>query len=124
PAVALADGSVTSQFLALFGRSARATGMAGERTNEPVPAQWLHLLNSSHIQGKLAGGPKIKALLEADRPPKKTLEELYLTILSRRPTDEEAEAALEYVGQSKSKREGGIDLAWALINTTEFLYRH
>ncbi|HUT61031.1 MAG TPA: DUF1553 domain-containing protein [Phycisphaerae bacterium] len=30
-AVALADGSVTSSFLALFGRSARATGMEGER---------------------------------------------------------------------------------------------
>lgn len=124
PAVALADGSVTSQFLALFGRSARATGMAGERTNEPVPAQWLHMLNSSHIQSKLAGGPKIKALLEADRAPKETLNELYLTILSRRPTDEEVEAALEYVGQSKSKREAGVDIAWALINTTEFLYRH
>ena len=124
PAVALADGSVTSQFLALFGRSARATGMASERSNEPVPAQWLHLLNSSHIQQKLLRGPTIMALLQAKRPPRATIEELYLTILSRRPTQEELRTAIEYVQASELKRDAAIDLAWALINTTEFLYRH
>jgi uncharacterized protein DUF1553/uncharacterized protein DUF1549 len=36
-AIAIADGSITSPFLALFGRSARATGMANERNNNPVP---------------------------------------------------------------------------------------
>ena len=41
PAVAIADGSITSPFLALFGRSARATGMENERNNKPTPAQWL-----------------------------------------------------------------------------------
>ncbi|MDY0170981.1 MAG: DUF1553 domain-containing protein [Thermoguttaceae bacterium] len=124
PAIALADGSVTSQFLALFGRSARATGMASERSNEPVPSQWLHLLNSSHIQNKLAAGPKMKAILESGKPLEQIVEELYLTILSRRPTEEELNAAKEYVGAAKSKREGHVDIAWALINTTEFLYRH
>ncbi len=124
PAIALADGSVTSQFLALFGRSARATGMANERSNEPVPSQWLHLLNSSHIQNKLAAGPKMRAILESGKPLEQIVEELYLTILSRRPTDEELKTAAEYVGVASSKREGGVDIAWALINTTEFLYRH
>ena len=124
PAIALADGSVTSQFLALFGRSARATGMATERSNEPVPSQWLHMLNSSHIQNKLANGPALRALLEADRPPEETIEELYLTVLSRRPTEAEVKTALEYVGSARNRREGGVDIAWALINTTEFLYRH
>ncbi|MDZ7616367.1 MAG: DUF1553 domain-containing protein, partial [Patescibacteria group bacterium] len=124
PAVALADGSVTSQFLALFGRSARATGMAGERSNKPVPSQWLHLLNSSHVQGKLASGPRMKALLEVNRPLKDTVTELYFTVLSRGPTEEELKTAADYVGGTKSKREGLVDIAWALINTTEFLYRH
>ena len=124
PAIALADGSVTSQFLALFGRSARATGMAGERSNKPVPSQWLHLLNSSHVQNKLAAGPTMKALLEASRPLEETVTELYFTVLSRRPTKTELKTAAEYVGAAKSKREGLVDVAWALINTTEFLYRH
>jgi hypothetical protein len=57
PAISIADGSITSQFLALFGRSARATGMANERDNKPMAAQSLHMLNSSHIQQKLEQAP-------------------------------------------------------------------
>ena len=86
PAIAMADGSITSPFLALFGRSARATGMENERNNKPVPAQWLHMLNSSHIQRKLEQGPKLKAIFESGRKPQEIVEELYLTILSRLPT--------------------------------------
>ena len=69
PAIAIADGSITSPFLALFGRSARATGMENERINKPVPAQWLHMLNSSHIQRKLEQGPKLKAILQSGQRP-------------------------------------------------------
>ena len=67
PAVALPDGSITSPFLALFGRPARATGMENERDHKPLPAQELYLLNSSHIQRKIDQGPKIKALFASGR---------------------------------------------------------
>ena len=63
PAVAIADGSITSPFLALFGRSARATGMENERNNKPTPAQWLYLLNSSDIQRKLEQGTNLQAII-------------------------------------------------------------
>ncbi len=124
PAVAIADGSITSQFLTLFGRPARATGTVGERDNKPVPSQWLHLLNSSHIQGKLEKSSNLKTIFDPRRKPEEILDELYLTILSRRPTHEETQAATEYYQSTKSKRDAAIDLAWALINTTEFSYRH
>jgi hypothetical protein len=134
PAIALADGSITSPFLALFGRSARATGMEDERINQMLPAQWLHLLNSSHIQRKLDQGPKLKAVLDSGRKPPEIVAELYLTILSRFPTAEEvklAEAYGEPAAAGKSgkpgaakKREDWVDIAWALINSPEFLYRH
>ncbi|MFZ5829488.1 MAG: DUF1553 domain-containing protein [Planctomycetota bacterium] len=124
PAIALADGSITSQFLTLFGRSARATGMANERSNKPEPAQWLHMLNSRHIQEKLANGPNLKSIFDSKRPPPETIEDLYLTILSRRPTSEEVKITLKHVIDSKSRRDAAIDIAWALINSTEFLYRH
>jgi len=96
PAIAIADGSITSPFLALFGRSARATGMENERINRPVPAQWLHMLNSSHIQGKLAQGPKLKAIFDSGRKPEEIVEELYLTILSRFPTADEVQIVEDY----------------------------
>lgn len=149
PAIAIADGSITSPFLALFGRSARATGMENERDNKPIPAQWLHLLNSSHVQRKLEQGPKLKALLESGRAPAAIMDELYLTILSRFPTPEEMKIAAAYAQwqpatspanaktgkvakvnpaaakmSATKKREDWIDLTWSLLNSTEFLYRH
>jgi hypothetical protein len=128
PAIALADGSITSPFLALFGRSARATGMENERINKMLSAQWLHLLNSSHIQRKLEQGPKLKAIFDSGRKPPEIVEELYLTILSRFPTPDEVKIADDCgkAGRPNAgkRREDWVDITWALINSTEFLYRH
>jgi hypothetical protein len=129
PAIALPDGSITSPFLALFGRSARATGMENERNNKVMPAQSLHLLNSSHIQRKLEQSARLKAIFESGRKQPEIVEELYLTILSRFPTPDEVRALAEYGKPGKSgarvkTREDWLDIAWALINSTEFLYRH
>ncbi len=131
PSIAIGDGSITSPFLALFGRSARATGTEDERPNQVVSAQWLHLLNSSHIQEKLEKGPALKAILQPKRPPREKITDLYLTILSRYPTPEEAARAREYCGVGSDGKPGkGArtehwgDLAWALLNSNEFLFRH
>lgn len=160
PAIAIADGSITSPFLALFGRSARATGMLTERASKPLPGQWLHMLNSSHIQNKLERGTWMKTLTESgDRSLEEIVDELYLTILSRYPTQEELTSIMEYLfftvgdkpaaaaGKSpptagkapgkgrparnrlprlsgQQKRNNSIDIAWALMNSIEFLYRH
>ncbi|HLX63189.1 MAG TPA: DUF1553 domain-containing protein [Planctomycetota bacterium] len=138
PAITIADGSITSPFLTLFGRSARATGMENERNNKPVPAQWLHTLNSSHIQIKLSQGPTMKAILDSGHKPAQILEDLYLTILSRFPTPQEVSYAESYSsaattvqgkavkggGAQQRRREDWVDIAWALMNSDEFLYRH
>ena len=128
-AIALADGSITSPFLALFGRSARATGLENERNNKVMPALCLHLLNSSHIQRKLEQGPRLKALFDSGRKQPELVVELYLTILSRFPTPDEVKALEAYGRPGKSgvrvkTREDWVDISWALINSTEFLYRH
>jgi hypothetical protein len=124
-AVELADGSVTSSFLTLFGRSARATGMEGERVSELVSTQWLYMLNSAAMQSKLQSGPKLAAMLSAGGKPNEIAERLYLTILSRFPTDADVKAAEEYAKTKVTKgRDVWVDLAWALINCPEFLLRH
>jgi hypothetical protein len=125
PAVGVADGSITSSFLTLFGRSARGTGMQSERVSELASAQWLHILNSGHVQDKLQRGPKLAALLASAKKQEETVEKLYLTILSRFPTQEEMKAAVQYAQSGVVKgRDVGIDLAWSLINSQEFLLRH
>jgi hypothetical protein len=124
-AVELADGSVTSSFLTLFGRSARATGMENERVNELASTQWLHMLNSGTLQSKLQNGPKLKAMIAAGGQPNEIAERLYLTILSRLPTDADVKAAEEHAKTGVTKgRDVWVDLAWALINSPEFLLRH
>jgi hypothetical protein len=124
--IALADGSITSAFLELFGRSSRDTGLAAERNNKITAEQSLHLLNSTHIQKKLEQGPKIQPLLRAKEPLADKTTTLYLTILSRRPTDEEQKTVAEYSHPHSGpvSPNAPLDVAWALINSAEFLYRH
>jgi len=121
----LPDGSITSSFLEQFGRPARDTGMESERNNRITAGQRLHMLNSSHIQRKLETGPGIKSLLKKNSSPRDIIDGLYLTIISRFPTDEEASVVQKYIQTSGLKgTDAAIDLAWSLINSPEFLYRH
>ena len=134
PAVALPDGSITSPFLALFGRPARATGMENERDHKPLAAQALYLLNSSNIQRKIDQGPTMKALFASGRKTSEITDELYLSILSRFPTPEEAKNAELYTSfktaprpgarPAAKRREDWVDIAWSLINSMEFRSRH
>ncbi len=124
-AVQLADGSVSSSFLTLFGRSARATGMESERISELDSTQWLHILNSTTVHNKIQGGPKLSAILSAGGKPNEIVEQLYLTILSRFPTEADIKAAEEYAKSGVTKgRDAWVDLAWALLNSPEFLLKH
>jgi hypothetical protein len=123
--ITLADGSISSPFLSLYGRSARDTGLETERNNEPTGSQRLHLLNSSHIQSKLFKGDKLIALfMEPTKKPRDTVDALYLTILSRYPTADELATLTAYRQEVPEKRRLAMDIAWALINTAEFQCRH
>jgi hypothetical protein len=72
------------------------------------------------VHNKLKQGPGLKELLSGAISPYETAELLYLTILSRRPTDEERAMVEGLCGYESGAR----DVAWALINSDEFLFRH
>lgn len=122
-AVALADASITSPFLEKFGRSSRDTGLESDRNNRPTAAQRLHLLNSSHIRRKMETSPKLRALLGSDPKRPETIVEIYLTVLSRVPTEEELRIAETHVKETWADG-GPRDVFWALINSPEFSLRH
>jgi hypothetical protein len=123
--ISLPDGSISSPFLELFGRPPRDTGLESERNNRPSAAQRLHLLNSTHIERKIEQGPAMQALLRNANDTGAVTKNLYLTILSRYPTDDELKIANTYAASSGMvRRQAAIDIAWALINSSEFLYRH
>ena len=123
--IALPDGSISSPFLELFGRPPRDTGLESERNNRPTAAQELHLLNSSHLQRKLADSPRLRNLLESRASPREKANGLYLLILSRFPTEPEWNTVAAYSRSTQPRQEEALlDVAWALINSAEFLYRH
>lgn len=126
PTIALADGSISSPFLELFGRPARDTGMESERDNRVTNEQRLHLLNSSHVQEKIEKSQRIRRIVRSARGSNAELvRSLYLLILSREPTRDELAAAEQYVQRRGPQREQDAnDLVWALLNSKEFLYRH
>jgi len=123
--ITLADGSISSPFLELFGRSSRASGMEVERSNRTTPGQQLHLLNSSHIQNKIEQSAKLRALFQQGKTkPRGVIDSLYLAILSRYATDEESKVISAYSRTGDLTQRAGADLAWALMNSAEFQYRH
>ena len=122
--IELADGSISSSFLDMFGRPARDTGLESERNNRPTAAQELHMLNSSHIRRKIEESPKLRELLQSKRKPREIVDELYLTILSRPATMDELKVLRDYAQAGQKGRRPMMDLIWALFNSAEFLYRH
>ncbi|HVS52503.1 MAG TPA: DUF1553 domain-containing protein [Opitutaceae bacterium] len=123
--IELPDGSITSTFLEMFGRPARDTGFESERNNLLTATQRLTLLNSTQVQRKLEQGPKLQQILRGRNGPFAVVDTLYLTILSRPPTAAERETIRTHAELAHlDERAAALDLAWALINSTEFLYRH
>jgi len=125
--IALPDGSISSSFLEMFGRPPRDTGLESERNNLPTTGQRLHLLNSSHIQLKIQQSTTLRSLVQVQPggKPRDLIDRVYLAILSRYPTDDELRTVSAYFQSVEgNKWPAAVDLAWALINSAEFLCRH
>ena len=127
-AIELWDSQLEHDFLRLFGRPVRASACECERVVEPSVAQVLHLLNSERVQQKLAHEDGLIARLcrrESDNG--RLAEELYLTIFSRYPTDDERQVAvghLQRASDGAARRTAAEDLAWTMLNSLEFVFNH
>ncbi len=125
-AIQLWDSHVPHYFLRIFGRPVRATVCDCERNAEPSVAQVLHVMNSPLIQDKLAHeGGRITKLATQMTDDAALIDELYLTFYARPPSADERAAAIEYFKKQSGQRRRAVeDLAWSLMNTTEFLFNH
>ncbi len=100
------DGSITSSFLEMFGRPARDTGLESERNNEPTGEQRLYLLNSSDIQSKIQQSPLLrKQIMTGAGKRGEVISNIYLTILSRYPTESEKEAVWKIFRRRQDRQE-------------------
>jgi len=117
-----ADGD---RFLRLFGRPDRLLACECERSNEPTLAQALDLVGGAGLQARLAAADnRLAALLAADRPPEAIVDELFWTALVRPPTPAERAAAVASFAVAADPRTAVEDLAWALLNAKELLFRN
>ena len=116
--------SVTKQFLDSFGRGNRKTTASD---TEPSVVQASLLLNSEVTKKKVLAsteGSRVGTLLSKTPPAtnKELVEELFLSTLSRFPTEEELKASVGFLERYRDK--GVEDLQWALLNKMEFLVNH
>jgi hypothetical protein len=124
-AIQLWDSKVRHYFLKQFGRPMRASACECERNAEPNIAQVLHLLNSDFVHDRLRHDNAIAARLCRTQPDdRRIVEELWLTFLSRPVTSDELRRVQDHMKTAKTRREGFEDVAWALLNTKEFLFNH
>lgn len=117
-AAALPDGSVTDQFLLIFGRPSRDSGAIEERKSIITPEQRLYLFNSSKLNNQLYNILRKKIRKEKDK-----LTALYMLFYSRKPTPQEIKTFRE---MNKKVKGGRLlnRMPWVLLNSGEFLFQH
>ncbi len=88
-------------------------------------SQALAMMNSNLATRLLRATPgsPLAAILDANPRDEDAIDEVYLRTLSRFPTAGEVRRSLAYIKESSSRVEAYEDLQWALVNSTEFLFR-
>lgn len=123
-AIQLWDNRMPSYFLRIFGRPVRATVCECERSTEPSIAQALHLLNAPEIFDKVSHRQgRARQLSASGLSPEQVIDELYLTVLSRFPAEEE-KLLMQQAFAQLDRRSATEDILWALLNSKEFVFNH
>jgi hypothetical protein len=109
-----------SQFVGLYGAS------AGQPQDDffATPDQALFVANGGTVIGWSASGQLAQRL--APLTDAKTFaDELYLSTLTRRPTDVEINEVSQYLASRPSERPNAIrELVWSLVTSVEFRFNH
>ena len=106
-------------FTKTFGQPARETACTCERRQTPTLLQALELLNGQTSYETVAAGAARYAALSDTQ----LLDELYLTALSRLPTEKERTIAIAFLKNAPERTAAVTDLLWTVVNTQEFLFQ-
>ena len=125
-AVELFEGGARTNnyFLKTFGLANRDAVNASQTHLEPTLAQALHLINGDTIEGKVARSQVVANLLKEKQSPDTIIVELYIRVLSRKPSEAEMKRLLSLVAEKPLDRQGYDDIFWALLNSSEFEFNH
>jgi hypothetical protein len=126
-AIQLYDSAVSSYFLKTFGRNQRRITCECERSDEPTMVQVLHISNGDTINEKLSAKEnRVDAFLKEKLSDEEMVRRVYLSAISRLPTDSEQKKMVAVMQSAKEgeKRLVVEDLFWAVMSSREFLFNH
>lgn len=92
-----------------------ALAVPAEAEEDAPPGLVEHLDRIGHLPADLIKARKTNAEIT---------DALYLAALARLPTDAQKERAAKHFAAAENREEAARDLAWALVNTKDFLKLH
>ncbi len=114
-----------NDFLKVFGQPERATVCACERTEDSNLGMAIELFNGPLLYEKLRNpNNRFRKSIADGKSVEDTIQLLYLSTISRPPTELELKTAVEHCSSRSDSIAGLEDVSWALINTDEFLFQH
>ena len=111
------------EFLDLFGRPQRDQPCECERRSDMSLSQALNLVNGPMV-GRAVADPqgRVASLILGGASDRELIEDLYLSTLSRPPTESEYASAALLFQERQSRAGTAQDLLWALLNSNAFLF--
>ena len=125
PAVCVVDPPDDHKFLEVFGQPRRELPCQCERSTDSNLSQALQLINGPTVHNKLRSEQgHIHQWIAAGESDEKIIEQLYILAVSRYPTDAEKQTASAHITATPDRTRAIEDIAWAIINSKEFLFQH
>jgi hypothetical protein len=118
----LRDGKLDELFR-IFGRPQRGTACDCERPRDITLSQMLFLMSESELLKKIESG-RLNRLLASSKSDREIVEELYLALLGRFPTETDLRLIDDHLKATPDRPKAFQDLLWALLNTKEFVLNH
>jgi hypothetical protein len=114
-----------ADFLRTFGKPQRLLVCECERGEESTLAQTFALVSGEVVHRALADdGNRLARWANGDTPLAKIIDDWYWTALSRPPTEKERQVAQAILAEAPDRLAALQDLAWAVLNSKEFVFRH
>jgi hypothetical protein len=111
-------------FLVTFGKPGRQLVCECERSVDATLGQTFQMISGPEMARMLAEpSNRLGMLLKDGASAEKAIEELYWSALSRPPTEDERNVMTTHVRSASDPRRGLEDVAWALLNSKEFVLR-
>jgi hypothetical protein len=112
------------ELLAAFGQPPRQTSCSCERRSEPTLSRALQLMNGAFVADSVQAAARLFQARAEGASVEAAVEELYLSALSRPPSEREARLARDHLAAGPDPAAAWQDLVWALFHSREFLFQH